>query len=267
MVVGIDRDEQAIATARQNFRIHKNLILLRAEFSRLHAIASDLSISGRVNCIYADLGFSSTQMFDPVRGFSIYRDGPLDMRMSRGEQRLTAADLINHKSAAELTEIFQKFGEEPHATTIATHIVQIRNHQPITSTTQLAELVAAKIGARKHRIHPATRIFQALRIAVNAELDELQSLLVPATFNLLQKNGRLAIISFHSLEDRIVKNKCREFAGQKKDFLPRSLPITGPTGKDKVARIIKPFPVQPSPQEIYNNKRARSAKLRIVQKI
>ena len=267
LVVGIDRDEQAIAAARQKFRSHKNLILLRAEFSRLPVIASDLGISGKINCIFADLGFSSTQMFDPTRGFSIYRDGPLDMRMSHAEQRLTAGDLVNQKSVAELTKLFREYGEDPHAATIAAHIVQTRDRQPITSTTQLAELVAAKIGMRRSRIHPATRIFQALRIAVNAELDELRGLLVPATCDLLRKNGRLAIISFHSLEDRIVKNKCREFAGQQKDLLPRSLPVTVYSGKDGKVRIIKPFPIQPSPQEIYNNKKARSAKLRVVQRI
>ena len=268
-LVGIDRDECAIAAARVNFAAElraQHLHLQQACFSQLPTLADQLDLQGKVDCIYADLGFSSTQMLDPARGLSIQLDGKLDMRLSQSTQQLTAADLVNNRSQEELAQILRDYGEEPHATRIARYIVQTRAHTPITRTHQLAALVATCTNHRSHRLHPATRVFQALRIAVNEELGELRQLLDAATFALLRKGGRMAIISFHSLEDRLVKNSFRALATAPHASLPRSIPLTAATSAPQ-ARLLKPFPVQPSAQEIYNNRRARSAKLRCIEKL
>ena len=267
VVLGIDRDEQAIVMARENFAAElqaRRLHLYCQRFSQLPAIVTQLGWQGKVDCLYADLGFSSTQMFDPTRGFSIHQDGPLDMRLSPHEQQMTAADLVNGSSQEQLAQILRDYGEEPHAVRIARHLVQNR---PITRTGQLATLVAAHTRHRRNqRLHPATRVFQALRIAVNDELGELRQLLDATTFALLRPGGRLAIITFHSLEDRLVKHSFRKLAGlETKDPAARHLPIPA-CPPSPLATIIKPFPVQPQAQEIYNNRRARSAKLRVIAK-
>ena len=269
VLIGIDRDECAIAAARVNFAAElqaQRLHLQQACFSQLPLLADQLGLRGKVDGIYADLGFSSTQMFDPTRGFSIQLDGKLDMRLSQHTQQLTAADLVNNRSQEELAQILRDYGEEPHAARIARDIVQARAHTPITRTHQLAALVAACTHHRRHRLHPATRVFQALRIAVNDELGELRQLLDAATFALLRQGGRLAIISFHSCEDRLVKHSFRALTIPPHAALPRSLPLTAATFAPQ-ARLLKPFPVQPSAQEIYNNRRARSAKLRGIEKL
>ncbi len=267
VLIGIDRDEQAIAAARVNFAAElqqRRLHLQRACFSQLPAIVEQFSLQGKIDCLYADLGFSSTQVLDPARGFSIYHDGELDMRMSQDTQQLTAADLVNQRSQEELTHILRTYGEEPRAARIARHLVQARANTPITRTHQLAALVAACTNHRGHRRHPATRVFQALRIAINDELGELRQLLAAETFALLRKGGCLAIISFHSLEDRLVKRSFLARTASPHAGLPRSLPLIA---SDPPARLIKPFPVQPRAQEIYTNSRARSAKLRGLEKL
>ena len=268
VVLGIDRDEQAIAVARENFAAElqeRRLHLCCQRFSQLPAIVTRLGWQGKVDRLYADLGFSSTQMLDPARGFSIYQDGPLDMRLSPHDQQLTAAELVNDSSQEQLAQILRDYGEEPHAVRIARHLVQNR---PITRTGQLATLVATHIRHRRdQRLHPATRVFQALRIAINDELGELRQLLDATTFALLRPGGRLAIITFHSLEDRLVKHRFRTLAGLgANDPTTRHLPIPA-CPPSPLAAIIKPFPVQPQAQEIYNNRRARSAKLRVIEKI
>ena len=268
-LIGIDRDECAIAAARVNFTTElqtQRLHLQHACFSQLPSIVDRLGLQGKIDCLYADLGFSATQMLDPTRGFSIQHDGELDMRLSQRTQQLTAAELVNTCSQEELTHILHTYGEEPHAARIARHLVQARTHRPITRTSQLAALIAAVTAHRNHRLHPATRVFQALRIAVNDELGELRQLLNAATFALLRTGGRMAIISFHSLEDRLVKRSFRALTTPPHAALPRSLPLTAATSTPP-ARLLKPFPVQPRAQEIYNNRRARSAKLRGIEKI
>ena len=263
-VLGIDRDEQAIAMARKNFTTElqeQRLHLYCQRFSQLPAIVTQLGWQGKVDRLYADLGFSSTQMLDPARGFAIYQDGPLDMRMNQETQQLTAAQLVNDSSQEQLAQILRDYGEEPHAAHIARHLVR---HRPITHTQQLAALVATCTAHRRHRLHPATRVFQALRITVNDELGELRQLLDTTTFALLRPGGRLAIITFHSLEDRLVKHCFRALSTSPHASLPRALPLPE---EAPLARIIKPFPVQPRGEEIYNNRRARSAKLRVIEKI
>ena len=270
VLIGIDRDERAIAAARVNFAAElqtQRLHLQQACFSQLPSIVSQLGLQGKVDCLYADLGFSSTQMLDPSRGFSIQHDGELDMRLSQATQQLTAAEIVNHYTQAKLTQIFRDYGEEPHAARIARHLVQTRAHTPITRTSQLASLVAACTAHRHHRLHPATRVFQALRIAVNDELGKLRQLLDMPTFALLRKGGHLAIITFHSLEDRLVKHRFRTLAGLgANDPATRHLPLPA-CPPSPLAAIIKPFPVQASAKEIYNNRRARSAKLRGIEKL
>lgn len=269
-LIGIDHDEHAISAAQVNFATDlqtQRLHLQQACFSQLPAIVTQIGLQGKVDCLYADLGFSSTQMLDPTRGLSIQHDGELDMRMSQNTQQLTATKLVNTYSQAELTQILRNYGEEPHAARIAQRIVQTRTHTPITRTSQLAALVASCTAHRRHRLHPATRVFQALRIAVNDELGKLRQLLSPETFALLRKGGRMAIISFHSLEDRLVKHSFRKLAGLRApDPTARHLPIPACQSLP-LAAIIKPFPVQPCTQEIYNNRRARSAKLRVIEKL
>ena len=265
VLLGIDRDAQAIAMAQKNFATElqeRRLHLYCQRFSQLPAIVTQLGWRGKVDRLYADLGFSSTQMFDPARGFSIYHDGPLDMRFNQHNQQLTAAELVNDSSQEQLAQILRDYGEEPHAARIARHLSQNR---PITRTGQLAALVATHTRHRRsQRLHPATRVFQALRIAVNDELGELRQLLDATTFALLRPGGRLAIITFHSHEDRLVKQRFRALTTPPHAHLPRSLPFTTTT---PTARLLKPFPVQPREQEIYNNRRARSAKLRVIEKI
>ena len=268
MVIGIDRDERAIAAAQVNFAAElreQRLHLHRACFSQLPSIVTQLGLQEKIDCLYADLGFSSTQMLDPARGFAIQCDGELDMRMSQSTQQLTATDLINQSSQEELTHILRTYGEEPHAARIAHYLVQARTNTPITRTRQLAALIAACTNHRGHRLHPATRVFQALRIAINDELGELRKLLAAETFALLRKGGRLAIVSFHSLEDRLVKHRFLDLTTPPHAALPRTLPLPAATSAP-AARLIKPFPVQPSAQETYNNRRARSAKLRVIEK-
>ena len=201
----------------------------------------------RIDGILFDLGLSSFQLESSVRGFSFLREGPLDMRMDlRGDR--TAADLVNHASEKELNRIILEFGEDRWHRRIAQRIVKARKRAPITTTTQLAELVTRAIPrATWHRIHPATRTFQALRIAVNQELEVLDRAIREAV-DFLNPGARIVIISFHSLEDRIVKNRFREFSRANRLVLVTKKPII------------------PSPEALRENPRARSAKLRVAEK-
>lgn len=252
-VLACDRDMQAIERGHQTYSdsiAAGNLILIHTPFSELAKHPKAAEFVNNTNALCADLGISSMQLLDPQRGFSFNSSAPLDMRMNN-EQQLTAATIINSYPERELADLFYKFGEERRSFRLAKRIVQAR---PFTSAQQLADLIA------KHsphtRLHPATKVFQALRIAVNCELDELTQFL-PICQQLLTHGGRAAFISFHSLEDRIVKHFMRHSAGR------IQLPDYGETGWGK---IIKPFPVFPSADEVYNNRRARSAKLRIIEK-
>src|SRR5260221_2267672 len=220
-LIACDRDQEALELAGRRLapfadRIH----LQHADHRRLPQILDTLG-AGPVDGFLLDLGISSLQLEDPERGFSFQREGPLDMRMDRSAGR-PAADLVNTLPPGELARIFARYGEEPAASRIATAIARARARAPIATTTGLAEIVVGAAGRGPDRIHPATRVFQALRIAVNDEIRGLDRLLDEAIAR-LRHRGRLAVISFHSLEDRVVKRRFREPA--RHCTCPRGLPI------------------------------------------
>lgn len=247
VVLGIDQDQDAIDYVQKNQipNSHAHLILRRGNFAHLQEIASEARFL-QPDGILFDLGVSSHQLETPERGFSFNRPGPLDMRMDQ-TLPVTAADLINAATEKELANLFWKYGEERASRKIAAAIVAFRRHRKITTADELAGIIVRVRGRTAgDRMHPATRVFQALRIAVNSELDNLQSAIVQAE-DLLGKGGRLVVISFHSLEDRIVKN-C--FQAQRKSW-----------------EVITKKPVMASQKEVEINPKARSAKLRAGQKI
>jgi 16S rRNA (cytosine1402-N4)-methyltransferase len=247
-LIGLDCDPSALEVARARLeQFGERVTLVHANFAQLDRVLDELGIA-HVNGILLDLGVSLTQLDTPQRGLSFRREGPLDMRLDP-TQELTAADLVNTLDERQLTKIFRDYGEERWAARIAKNIVRERRQHPIETTTELVRVIEQSIPAavrRTSRIHPATRVFQALRIAVNDELDNLQRALTVG-FERLAPGGRFVVISFHSLEDRIVKRFFRERlkAGQAEQ-------IRGP--------------ISPSPEECAQNPRARSAKLRVLSK-
>ncbi len=261
-LLGLDRDGEALELARERLRGYGNRVrLVRARFSELPRILAELAEEPPA-AILADLGCSSLQLDDPGRGFSFRLDGPLDMRM--GSEGPTAADLVNSLDEEELMRILWNFGEERRARAIARAIVDRRKGGPLTTTRELAEVVIQVLGpGRRGRVHPATRTFQALRIAVNDELGEIERFLEPAV-DALRPGGRLAVISFHSLEDRIVKHTLRRLEGR--CTCPPGLPVCrcGATAK---VRLLTRRPVTPSPAEEAANPRARSARLRAAERV
>ena len=261
-LVCIDRDLAAIEAARQRLQYPEvRVVLIHDNFANLAAILRELGL-GAVDGILFDLGISSTQVDQAERGFSYRHDAPLDMRMDQG-QFITARHLINEASEAELARIIHQYGEERWARRIARFVVQRRRDRPIETTGQLVEIVKAAIPARARRGgHPARRTFQALRIAVNGELDALRQALT-SSIELLAPGGRVAAISFHSLEDRLVKE---EFSRQAKGCrCPPGLPVCR-CGGPRI-QIITRRPIVPEPAEIAANPRARSAKLRAAVKL
>ena len=260
-LIALDWDEEALKEASDRLGgRHENLQILHESFKNLPQVLTGLQVQALDGCLL-DLGVSSLQLDSPQRGFSFRREGPLDMRMDdRGET--TAADLIQQLSEEELADLFRRYGEEKAARRIASALVERRHRSPIGTTTELAQIVEEVKGSGRGRIHPATQVFQALRIEVNAELDELESLL-QGLISLLKPGGRLVVISFHSLEDRIVKNVFRKAAGRCVCFRPQEL-CSCPRITE--VKILTRKPVTPSAQEIQENSRARSAKLRAVQK-
>ena len=270
-VHAFDRDSHAIGFLTSKFSQYldqNRLYLYHTQFSNLtNEIPKELEVRG----ILADLGVSSPQIDNKHRGFSFLNDGPLDMRMSPERGEMKAADFIATATEEQLEKVFREFGEEPKSKFVARAIVQERQKQAITSTLQLAEIVSNSIHYKtKSKKHPATKVFQALRIYINDELKEVSSLLEKA-FNLLSPGGRMAIITFHSLEDRLVKRFYQQKAGRNNNnaFL-KQLPLVQEE-MDKLmniqGRIIKPFPMTPSTHEIHENPRSRSAKLRILEKL
>lgn len=247
-LIGLDCDPSALEVARTRLeQFDKRVTLVHANFAQLDSVLDKLGIA-HVNGIFLDLGVSLTQLDTPQRGLSFRLEGPLDMRLDP-TQELTAADLVNTLDERELTKIFRDYGEERWAARIARTLVRERRQHPIETTTELVRVIERSIPAavrRKSRIHPATRIFQALRIAVNNELENLQRALTVGVER-LAPGGRFVVISFHSLEDRIVKRFFRERlqAGQAEQLWG---------------------PIRPSPEECAQNPRARSAKLRVLSK-
>ena len=260
-VLGIDRDPEAIARGEKLVALYPGrLTLVHGEFSQLDRLLADTGESG-TNGVVLDLGVSSFQFDEPQRGFSFRADGPLDMRMSLSG--VSAADVVNTQDEKTLADIIARYGEERQARRIARAIVQAR---PLTRTVELAELVARTLGpaASRQPIHPATRTFQALRIHVNDELGELSHALEAAT-RALKPQGRFAMVSFHSLEDRIVKRFLTEHsaaASRASRHAPEKRRASAP-----LYRLLGARPQLPGAAEIANNSRARSAKLRTAERL
>ncbi|MFA6410222.1 MAG: 16S rRNA (cytosine(1402)-N(4))-methyltransferase RsmH [Candidatus Buchananbacteria bacterium] len=264
-VLGIDLDPLAIQTTQEAIKNHKGrLIIAKGNFSDLAQIVKENKFT-KVKGILLDLGLSSGQLRDHNRGFSFLAEGSLDMRFG-AQSETTAETIINSCSPKALIEIFKNFGEESLAKPIVDQIVYVRKKTPITKPAQLVEIVCEvykKYYRAKSKFNPATKVFQALRIAVNEELQNLTAVL-PAAMNILQKNGRLVVISYHSLEDRTVKEF---FATQSRDCIcPPKMPLCQCTHK-KSLKIITKKPISATDLEILENPRARSAKIRVAQKI
>ena len=257
----LDRDPVAVAEARARFAADPRISIFLAPFSGLAGCADRVDPGLKFDGILFDLGVSSPQLDDASRGFSFMQDGPLDMRMSKGEG-LSAADVVNGASEGELVRIFREFGEERLAPRIARAIVNDRVSRPFERTLQLAEMIARVARSKERHKHPATRVFQALRIHVNGELDELETAL-EAVHARLAPNGRLAVISFHSLEDRMVKQFMRRHAST--DPVYAGLPFVPAHARPTLRLVGKA--VQADDEETARNPRARSARLRVAERL
>ena len=256
----MDKDPEAVRVARERFGQDARFHMQRGTFAMLGQLAREQGITGRVSGVLLDLGVSSPQLDDPARGFSFLRDGPLDMRMDP-DSGLSAADWLAQAGEAEIVRVLQEYGEERFARRIAQAIVRAREEHPLRTTQQLAALIAAAVPTRERHKNPATRSFQALRIQVNQELQDL-ALALEQVVDLLEPRGRLAVISFHSLEDRMVKRFLRrESRGEE---LPLDLPVTGGPAPGRLRLIGKA--VRAGAEEIAANPRARSAVLRIAER-
>lgn len=262
-VVAIDRDDEAISRAKTLLEEYGDrVIIVRENFRNIKNVLKGLGIEG-VDGIAADIGLSSIQLDDPERGFSFRFEAPLDMRMDkRGEK--TAFDLVNELDARELEEIFRYYGEERFSRRIARAIVRRREESPVKTTAELKEIITTNVPPSKtKKIDPATRVFQALRIAVNDELESLKEFMEGAV-DCLKPGGRLAVISFHSLEDRIVKKSFNEMA--KDCVCPPRIPVCICDHRSLV-RVVTKKGLKPSEEEVTANPRARSARLRAAEKL
>jgi len=260
-LLALDRDPAAAEWARAEFCNEPRFQFVQSRFSELASIVTERRLCGRVDGVLLDLGVSSPQLDDPERGFSFSRNGALDMRMDPTSGS-SATDWLNRIGEMELERILAEFGEERFHRRIARAIVAARRRAPITTTARLAEIVSLAIPTRQPGKHPATRVFQAVRIAVNDELNELRAVL-PQTTQILAPGGRLAVIAFHSLEDRMVKRFMRERArGQE---WPLDLPVVG-IPKGISLRLIG-RPSRPADPEVMANPRARSAVLRVAERL
>lgn len=271
-LVAFDRDINAITHATNYFSKQVatgQITLVNQPFSAIDDVAKRAEIYGKISAILADIGVSSPQLDQSHRGFSFIKDGPLDMRMDQ-QNGQTAADLVNTAAESELLTIFREYGEEPMARHFAKMICRERTVKPFNTTAELASFIEkhSPYGSRSKK-HPATKIFQALRIAVNDELGELARFLEKA-LACLAPGGRLAIITFHSLEDRLVKRFFAEASGKsKKQNLVRHVALTEQEIDrivDAAGKVVAPYPIEPSAAEIEKNPRARSAKLRVFEK-
>ncbi len=260
-LLAFDKDPQAIAVAEKLAQEDPRFSIVHDSFSQLEQVVTSLGWLGKVDGILMDLGVSSPQLDQAERGFSFMQDGPLDMRMNSSEGQ-TAADWIANTKEADMVFVFKAYGEERYAKRIARAICEKRAQESIETTKQLANIIAeAHPRWEKHK-HPATRCFQAIRIAVNSELDDLKAVLEQSV-RALTKGGRLVAISFHSLEDRIVKQFIRD--QEKGQDLPAGLPITEDQIKRSMKRVGK-F-VKAGEEELSRNNRARSAVMRVAEKL
>jgi 16S rRNA (cytosine1402-N4)-methyltransferase len=267
LLIGIDQDAMALEAASSRLKsAHPDLkvLTLQGNFSQLDTLLLEAQVPG-IDGFLFDLGVSSPQLDIPARGFSYAQDAPLDMRMDPGNQTLTAAEIVNTKNEADLAWIIRTYGEEPWAARIAQFIVKERNRQPIQTTGQLVALIRAAIpqSARKTRGNPAKRTFQSLRIATNDELGVLESGL-EAAIRWLNPQGRIAVISYHSLEDRIVKESFTR--AQTGCICPPELPVCI-CGHTPILKALTKRPLVPTSAEIEENPRSKSAKLRVAQRL
>ncbi len=257
LLIALDRDPDAVKIATERLKKYPARVV-NSNFSEMASVINQMGIDG-VDGILLDLGVSSYQLDTAERGFSYHKEAPLDMRMSKSG--ISAADIVNNFTAEELCDIFRRFGEEKFAMRIANRIVTEREKGKINSTTALAEIIASAVPAAARRDgHPARRVFQALRIAVNGELDALAKALDDC-FELLNKDGALAIITFHSLEDRMVKQKFKEYCTG--CTCPPDFPVCV-CGKTPRGRLYTRKPIEPSKEELEINPRSRSSKLRVI---
>jgi 16S rRNA (cytosine1402-N4)-methyltransferase len=260
-LIGLDQDPEAVAVGQTLAQQDKRFQIVHADFASVTHIMTQLNLLGRINGFLLDLGVSSPQLDNPERGFSFMRDGKLDMRMNP-MQGQSIAEWLKHVKERDITDIIKRYGEERHAKRIARAVVTEREINPIETTAHLADIVAKAHPAWEIGKHPATKTFQALRIFINQELQQIEAVL-PQTIDLLAVHGRLAVISFHSLEDRLVKRFIREAA--KGDDFPAHLPVT----VDMLHPTLKPIgkAIYPSESEIEQNPRARSAVLRVAERL
>lgn len=248
-LIGIDKDQESLDLVAETLKpFAGRFSLVRNDFSHLDEVLKTLKVE-KADAFFFDLGISTRQLLDAERGFSFLKTGPLDMRMDRNSF-LCASDLVNNLSEIELEHIFRKFGEERFARKIAHDVVALRKSEPLSTTEQLTQIVLRAVPSKAlhQRIHPATRIFQALRIAVNRELEVLQ-IGIEKALSHLNPGGRIAVISFHSLEDRIVKHTFRDYSSQ------------------GVLELVTKKPLEPGEDEVKENAASRSAKLRVAERI
>ena len=257
MLYALDRDPDAVKIATERLKTLRAQVI-QSNFSEMDTVMKNLGMEG-VDGVLLDLGVSSYQLDTADRGFSYHKDAPLDMRMSKSG--ITAGDIVNNSSEDELKNIFWRYGEEKFSGRIAARLVKERQDKRIETTLQLAEIISSAVPAAARRDgHPARKCFQALRIAVNGELDALESALDRA-FGLLNRDGVLAIITFHSLEDRMVKQKFKEYTTG--CTCPPDFPVCV-CGKTPKGRLLTRKPIEPSRDELEYNPRSRSAKLRVI---
>ena len=263
-LIGIDQDEDAIEAATKRLKDYKDKVtIVHSNYNNIKSVLNNLKID-KVDGIVLDLGVSSYQLDNPERGFTYREDVALDMRMDK-ESSMTAADIVNDYSEMELFRVIRDYGEEQFAKNIAKHIVRARQEKPIETTGELNEIIKAAIPAkmREHGGHPSKRTYQAIRIELNHELEVLENSL-DTMIELLAPKGRLSIITFHSLEDRIVKNIF------KKNMNPCTCPPDFPVcvcGKKPTGKIVTRKPIVPGDEELADNKRAKSSKLRVFERI
>lgn len=263
LLIGIDQDKDALKAASKRLEQYNNKILVHNNFYNIGEIIDSLNI-GNVDGILMDLGVSSYQLDEGERGFSYMQDAPLDMRMNR-DNEFSAYNVVNEYSEEELFKIIKDYGEEKFAKRIANFIVERRSEGPINTTLELVDIIKSAIPAKARREgpHPAKRTFQAIRIEVNGELKILNKAIEDGVER-LNKGGRMAIITFHSLEDRIVKLKFRDLANPCK--CPKEFPICV-CGKKPTVKLVSRKAIEPSKEEVTENPRSRSAKLRVIEKL
>ncbi|MGD9095869.1 MAG: 16S rRNA (cytosine(1402)-N(4))-methyltransferase RsmH [Chromatiales bacterium] len=260
-LIALDRDNDAVASASKRLGGDPRFVIEHASFDRLADIATRHGVAGKVDGVLLDLGVSSPQLDDARRGFSFMNDGPLDMRMDTGSG-MSAAEWLGNASEREIRDVLRTYGEERFAGRIAHAIVTARQEAPLMTTLQLARLVEKAVPRREKGKHPATRTFQAIRIRINQELEQLESVL-GQVIDVLAQGGRLVVISFHSLEDRIVKRFLRKYSTPPK--LPRGVPVMAQEEVTLLRLVGKS--IVPSAKELASNPRARSSRLRVAERV